>query len=328
MRHEAFLRERQGEWTRLAEYADRLERKGPASLSSQEILDFVALYRRATSDLARARTLKVGSDVVDRLNRLVGRIHFHIYTAPSLPAERILRYFTNGFPQAVRRNRRWVAASAALFLIPALAAFAAVESNPALAFVFSVGPEYVRQLDEQFGSSFGVEGPSPGAAAMGTSLYIFNNVQVSFLAFACGVFFGLGSAYILALNGAILGGVTAVVGQYGLSGNFWSFVAPHGGIELSAIVLAGAAGLMVGSKLVNPGPYTRRRALVVASREAARILFGVIALLVAAALIEAAVSPSAWPRGIKVAIGIANLTGLVTYFTLAGRVTINSQNIS
>jgi len=318
MKDSPFVRSRQAEWSRLAVYADRFERHGKSSLKSKEILEFVSLYRRATSDLARARTLKAHPEVVAYLNQLVGRIHLQVYTTRSMRWDLILDYFRRGFPEAIRRNFRWVAASALVLLLPAIGAYIAVEANPALARVFS--PKgYVEQMDDAFGSTFGKEGRSPGFAAVGTSFYIFNNVQVSFFAFATGLFFGLGSLYFLAVNGAILGGVASIIRQNGLTYNFWSFVAPHGGIELTAIVISGAAGMMAGAALINPGPHTRGRALIEAGREAGRMLYGMIAMLVLAALIEASFSPSTFPNSVKIAFGIANLAAVVTYFAFAGR---------
>jgi uncharacterized membrane protein SpoIIM required for sporulation len=311
-------RERRDEWNRLTELADRFDRKGKASLTANELLEYTSLYRRAVSDLARARTRKAHLETIDFLNHLLGRVHLQIYTTRSSRGDAIKEYFLRGFPQAIRRNAKWVTASALFLLLPAAAAWLAVEAHPPLARVFTP-PGYLDHLDEAFGADFGSEGRSAGEAALGTTFYIVNNVQVSFFAFATGMLFGLGSLYILAMNGAILGGVAAAVRQNGVTENFWSFVAPHGGIELTAIVVSGAAGLMIGAALINPGPHTRGRALIEAGREAGRMLFGMIAMLALAAVIEASISPSTLPNVSKVALGLANMAGVIVYFTLAGR---------
>lgn len=311
-------RERREEWERLTALADRFDRKGKTSLTANELLEYASLYRRAVSDLARARTRKAHPETIDYLNRLLGRVHLQIYTTRSSRGDAIREYFARGFPEAIRRNARWVTASALFLLLPAAAAWLAVEAHPPLARVFTP-PGYLDRMDEAFGSGFGEEGRSAGQAALGTTFYIVNNVQVSFFAFATGMLFGLGTLYILAMNGAILGGVGAAVRQHGISENFWSFVAPHGGIELTAIVVSGAAGLMIGAALINPGPHTRGRALVEAGREAARMLFGMIAMLALAAVIEASVSPSTLPNFSKIALGLANMAAIIVYFTLAGR---------
>lgn len=313
MKSDKFLRERQPEWDKLAAYQARLAQGGMSSLTRPELLEFVRLYRRATSDLARARTLKVRSEVVDYLNQLVGRIHFQIYTTPSFRLRGLLEYFTHGFPAAIRRNWGWVVTAALLMLVPGILAYVGVRTNPALAYIFVPA-----QFTEQVGQ-YGETGRSIGEASFMTSFYINNNIRVSFMAFALGFFFGVGSIYILVENGAILGAMTALIQQHDHSFPFWSFVSAHFGFEMTAIVLAAAAGMIVGSKLINPGPHTRGRALVLAGREAGQILYGVIVMLCIAAVIEGWLSPSSIPGEIRIAIGVANMAMLILYFTLVGR---------
>jgi uncharacterized membrane protein SpoIIM required for sporulation len=187
-----------------------------------------------------------------------------------------------------------------------VAAFGAVLAEPSLGNAFSP-PGYVEQVDKTFGESFGKEARGSGMGALATSFYIVNNVKVAFFAFASGAFLGLGSATILVFNGVILGAVGAVIRQHGLSYNFWSFVASHGGIEMGAIVLAGAAGMRVGFALLNPGLRTRKAALAEAGREAGILMFGVVAMLLSAAMLEAWVSPSTLPNGLKLTFGALNL---------------------
>lgn len=317
MNEALFLKRNRPEWARIEAYAARLDGKG-RPLSGAELFTLVSLYRKITGDLARARMLKMHPDVVDYLNQLVGRVHFLVYAPPPYPFRRILDFFSSSFPQAVRRQWRYVLGAVLLLLIPAIASFWAVAAEPSLGTAFAP-PGYVDQVEKAFGKTFGKEDRPAGMAALSTSFYIVNNVKVSFFAFASGAFLGLGSVYIMAFNGMILGGVGAVIRQHGLSYNFWSFVASHGGIEIGAIILAGAAGMRVGFALLNPGPRTRKAALAEAGREAGLLMFGVILMLGLAALLEAWVSPSSLPNGLKLTIGALNLAGLLTYLTLAGR---------
>ena len=319
---DGFVRQRVGEWARLAEYSDRIGAGSAASLTPKEQLEFIALYRRVTADLARARMLKARPDVIEHLNGLVGRIHVQIYVRPGFRAAGIVEYFTGGFPRAVRRQAGWVFASILMLVVPAIAAGVAVQADPSLGRVF-VPPQFYDNVGH-----YDETGRSGGQVAMMTGFYIFNNVRVSIAAFALGMFFGLGSAYILVMNGAILGAMTAIIAQHRHSWPFWSFVASHGAIEMTAIVMAGAAGMMVGSKLINPGPHTRVRALIEAGREAGLMLYGIAAMLCVAAVLEAAVSPSTLPGGVKIALGSANLVLVVLYFTVVGRPRIASSRDS
>jgi uncharacterized membrane protein SpoIIM required for sporulation len=317
MNEALFLKRNRPEWARIEAYAARLDGKGKP-LSGSELFALVSLYRKITGDLARARMLQLHPDVVDYLNQLVGRVHFLVYAPPPYPFRKVLDYFRSGFPQAVRRQWRYVLASILLLIVPALASYWAVTAEPSMATAFAP-PGYVEQVEQSFGESFGKEDRPSGMGALATSFYIVNNVKVSFMAFALGAFFGLGSVTVLAFNGMILGGVAAVIRMHGLSYNFWSFVASHGGIELGAILLAGAAGMRVGFSLLNPGMKTRKAALAEAGREAGLLMFGVIVMLGLAALIEAWISPSSLPNGLKLTLGAVNLATLTAYLTLAGR---------
>lgn len=317
MNEALFLKRRRPQWQKLESYAARLDGRGEA-LSGAELVALVSLYRMSTGDLARARMLQAHPDVIDYLNHLVGRVHFLVYAAPPYPWRKALGFFRSGFPAAVRRQWRYVLGSVLLLLLPALAAFAAVQVEPSLGGAFAP-PGYLEQIEKAFGSGFGKETRASGANALATSFYIVNNIQVSFLAFSTGIFLGLGSAWILIFNGVLLGGVGAVIHQHGLSNNFWSFVASHGGIEMGAIVLAGAAGMRIGFALLNPGFQTRGRALTEAGREAGLLMFGVIVMLGIAAMIEAWISPSTLPNAAKLTLGAANLAALTLYLVAAGR---------
>jgi uncharacterized membrane protein SpoIIM required for sporulation len=312
-----FLKKNRPEWARIEGLAARLDGSG-RPLSGTELFALVSLYRKITGDLARARMLKLHPDVVDYLNQLVGRVHFLVYAPPPYPFRNVLDFFRRGFPQAVRRQWRYVLGALLLLIVPAVAAYAAVAVEPSLGTAFAP-PGYVDEVEKAFGKTFGQEQRPAGMGAIATSFYITNNIRVAFLAFALGAFLGLGSVYILVFNGIIVGGVGAVVRLHGLSYNFWSFVASHGGIEIGAILLSGAAGMRIGFALLNPGIRTRKAALTEAGREAGLLMFGVMVMLALAAVIEAWISPSTLPNGFKLAFGTLNLAALTAYLTLAGR---------
>jgi uncharacterized membrane protein SpoIIM required for sporulation len=150
--------------------------------------------------------------------------------------------------------------------------------------------------------------------------YIKHNIGLAFQCFASGLVAGIGSLFFLAFNGAFFGALAGYLTQRGLSETFYSFVVTHAAFELTAIVLAGAAGLRIGHSLLAPGRLTRRQALVVASRESVVIIYGVASMLLIAAAVEAFWSSAIWvPPMVKYAVAAVCWISVLAYLTLQGR---------
>ena len=148
-------------------------------------------------------------------------------------------------------------------------------------------------------------------------------MQVALLAFAGGVLAGSLTVLLLVFNGVHLGTVLGLYANEGLLGVILAFVFPHGFMELTAICLAGGAGLWLGSAVLAPGRRTRRAALQARGREALSLLAGVVGLLVIAGIVEGFYSPSGLPAAAKFAFGGATALLLAVYFTAAGRAKTN-----
>ena len=132
-----------------------------------------------------------------------------------------------------------------------------------------------------------------------------NNIVVSLFAFCSGIVFGLGTFYLIGLNGISLGAIFAFTGQHGLAGRLFDFVVAHGCVELSCICIAGAAGSHLGEALIRPGTLTRSEAFRLAARDGVRVLVVVTLLLFVCGFIEGYVSPDPEvPRWARVTIGV------------------------
>jgi uncharacterized membrane protein SpoIIM required for sporulation len=150
--------------------------------------------------------------------------------------------------------------------------------------------------------------------------YIRNNISVAFQCFAGGLFAGLGTIFFLAYNGAFGGALAGYLTERGLSSTFYSFIATHSAFELTAIVIAGTAGLRLGHAVVAPGHKLRRVALVDASRDTTVLLYGVTAMLVLAAAVEAFWSSASWLNPIvKYSVAAVCWIGVLGYFIIQGR---------
>ena len=152
-------------------------------------------------------------------------------------------------------------------------------------------------------------------------MYIRNNIGISFQIFASGLLAGVGCLFYLLLNGVFIGAVGGYLTAIGYGSTFWQFVCGHGAFELTAIVLSGVAGLKLGAAVLIPGQQTRRDALTDAARIAVRMMYGIAAMLLIAALIEAFWSSARWiPPEVKYAAAAALWAGVFYYFSFQGRV--------
>jgi uncharacterized membrane protein SpoIIM required for sporulation len=140
-------------------------------------------------------------------------------------------------------------------------------------------------------------------APMASSHIMTNNLSVSFVTFAGGIAFGLGTFFYLYVNGMMLGVIGAACHQYGMSVPLWSFVAPHGALELPSILIAGGAGFRLGYAMVFPGTLRWKDSVAQGGIEATRLVSGIIPLLVIAGTLEGFFSPSRAPVWLKFTVG-------------------------
>lgn len=308
-----FVEDRRARWARLATLVGRAQGR-VARLDADEVLELGRLYRSATSDLAIARRDFAHDAVSERLNDLVAAAHALVYSESPASARQLRRFVARELPASVRAALPWTAAAFALFLVPAVLTFGLGLLAPELAArtMTDETREYLLRRTP------GTEIPA-GARPVAGPLIILNNVQVAVVAFAGGMTAGLLTAYVLVANGAYLGTTFAVLQNAGVAGALLTFVLGHGFLELSAIFLAGGAGLRLAWAILQPGERTRRDALRLASAQAVRIVLLMIVTLGVAGIIEAFVSPTTLPPAVKLAVGATTGALLWAYILFAGR---------
>jgi uncharacterized membrane protein SpoIIM required for sporulation len=322
MKAERYVAAHRAGWKRLSDLVEKAQRARLTSLSDDELHEMGALYRRASSDLARAQTrysqTAAGRELVRSLNDLVLRAHTQVYSAPAPQPLNALDFILYGFPAAFRRNWRAIAVAAALMFVPALFAYIAVVINPETAKMFVPEPviQEVQKRAQQkivtgWGGNTNYEGlmSSPGVS----STIMVNNIKVSIRAAALGVSMGIGTGIVLFMNGLLLGGLSGMATEYKVDLLYWAVILPHGIIELSAICIAGGAGLKLASALYAPGHLPRRDALRLAGTEAIQLVVGVALLLVIAGLIEGFITPLPLQPLLKIAFALATAVALIAY---------------
>ncbi len=299
----------------------------PAGLEGG-VEQLLPLYRQTCHHLALARDRGYPSYLVVRLNDLVQRTHQTLYRPKTRIWSQIWGFVTREFPQLVRANARLMALSTVLFLATTVTLGLICYFQPE--FAYSVyPPEQVSNFERMYnpdGKVIGRERPADTDFAM-FGFYIKNNVGISFQVFAGGILFGIGSMFYILINGVYIGAVAGYLTQLGYGETFWSFVCGHGAFELTAIVLSGGAGMMMGFALLAPGRLSRRQALTAAAKDAVKIIYGVAGMLVIAAFLEAFWSSSrALPNEVK--YGVAAMLWLAVFYYLGfqGRVRPDAES--
>jgi len=311
----AFEAQHAADWER---FERRLE-GGPAPALAG--IDLPQAYRRLCQHLALARDREYSPELVDRLNALVLRGHHLLYGARApRGAARSVGFLLAGFPRLVRGEAPLLAAAALLFFGPFAALALTLQWQPDFIY-YLVDPRTVASFQEMYSPAstrLGQREADDNVAMFG--YYIWNNVKIGIQTFATGLAFGLGSIFYLVANGAIIGAVAGYLTQAGLGTQFWSFVSGHSAMELSAIVISGAAGLRLGAAVIAPGRASRKAAVAAAAQPAVRLMIGAGTMFVAAAFIEAFWSPlNSFPPAIKYAVGVAMWACVLLWLLVGGR---------
>jgi uncharacterized membrane protein SpoIIM required for sporulation len=320
----AFEHQYQDEWFELEQliaWAGNRRTTSSVTIENASGARLAALYRRACEQLALSRARSYPAYIVDRLDRLTTDAHQLIYSSRDSGVSQITGLLLRDLPRSVRAHGAYIGTAAAVFFLPTLIVGLLVYMQPEL--ILSV-------VDSETAASF-EEMYSPTAESIGRErtastdwmmfgFYVRNNISVAFQCFAGGLFAGFGSLFFLAYNGAFGGAVAGFLTARGLSSTFYSFVATHAAFELTAIVLAGAAGLRMGHALLAPGRSTRLHALIQATRHSIVLVYGATALLFIAAVIEAFWSSANWLLpSIKYSVAAVCWAAVLGYFLFQGR---------
>ncbi|MFQ5703258.1 MAG: stage II sporulation protein M [Gemmatimonadales bacterium] len=317
---ERFVTTRQETWHRFNQRAAQLQRSGLTGMSGNEITAFAAEYRAVAADLARARTYGVDQRVVKRLEQIVSAGHNVLYGLRGVRRISLGRMFFRNLPAAVVQARSYVLTAFLLFALSAAVGFLLIRERPSLAAEIMPPVVLARAeagIDQRAEGRGYAQAPSPYLPVVASSI-VANNVQVAFGAFALGITAGIGTLAVLVFNGLFFGSILGVFANYGLAGWLLTFVAGHGILELTAIFVAGGAGLLIGRALIAPGDLARRDALVVHGRLAIRMVGASASLLLLAGIIEGFLSASDAPSALKFTVSAASAVLLILYFK-AGR---------
>jgi uncharacterized membrane protein SpoIIM required for sporulation len=323
MKQQQFELENQPLWEEVESLMVDLQRKRKhRQLSKQQHLQFPLLYRKLCSHYALARSRGFSPALVDQLHGLVLRGHPLLYRFKGDWLWRTLQFVFSGFPRALRRQKAYFFIAMISFLLPGVMMGSACFLNDDLIYTV-MGEATVAEMEQ----SYDPANDRPGRAAERSSdtdfmmfgFYIMNNIGIGFRTFASGILFGIGSLFFLLFNGLVIGGVAGHLSRLGYHDTFWPFVSGHGSFELTAIVICGAAGLMLGHALLAPGQQTRLQALKSRALDALPLVIGAALMLLFAAFIEAFWSSSSVTAATKYSVAAILWAVVIFYLLLVGR---------
>jgi uncharacterized membrane protein SpoIIM required for sporulation len=305
---------RKNNWNRLDALVHQVENTGVKSLPPADLRDLGLLYRQAAADLSAIRADPSSRALAQYLNRLVSRAHNYVYSGPRVSIATIWQFFAHGYPRLVRRLSGYLLAATLISVLAGALGAIIVMVRPDFGVMF-LGADRVADLDHHKMWTENILSIKPQES----SKIMTNNITVCFMTFAGGITAGLFTLYSLFNNGLMLGAIAVVCRQHHMALSLWSFVAAHGALEIPSIMIAGAAGLRLGSGILFPGMLSRRAALALAGLESVQLVSGTIPLLIIAGTLEAFLSPTHAPIALKFAVGAILFTGLILWLTEAGR---------
>jgi len=283
-----------------------------SALDHKDLQELGLLYRQTASDLAIAREDITSSQLAAYLNSLLGRTHNLIYMGNKPKVAGIVRFYSETYPRIFRELWPQTLLAFGIFAVTGLAAFILTMRDPTFAHRL-LGTHMMETIEKREMWTHSIVTIKPLAA----SSIMTNNLSVAFATFASGITAGVGTVWMMVLNGLLIGVIGAATLQAGMAGQLWTFVVPHGVLELPAIFIAGGAGFEIARGMLFPGLLPRRESLARAGGRAAQLLLGTIPMLIVAGVIEGFLSPSETAAPLKFLFGAVMFAALVTYLMRA-----------
>jgi len=303
-----FVAAHRGEWARLELLARRRR------LSGAEADELVALYQRTATHLSLVQSSGADAALVSRLSGLVAEGRAAVTGTSGASWATVSRFVTVAFPVAVWRARWWWIWIAIGTVVVATTIGVWIAMNPDVRNAIATPEEIQKLVNQDFADYY-----TDSAAGSFAFKVWTNNAWVAAQALVLGAALCVGGVYILwenALNVGIVGGLMAAGGRLDL---FFGLITPHGLLELTAVFIAGGAGIRLGWQFIAPGPRPRSVALAEEGRTTLTIALGLVVVLLVSGVVEAFVTPSGWPTWVRIGIGVAVWLAFLTYVVVFGR---------
>jgi uncharacterized membrane protein SpoIIM required for sporulation len=301
-----FLKQNARKWEQSEEFLKKKKNRDPDEIAGY----FIEL----TDDLSYSKTFYPGSATTKYLNELAGRFYQLIYRNKKEKRSRIISFWKYELPNEIRRSQKHLAYAFVVFAVSMfIGAISSANDNTFVRLI--MGDHYVNMTLEN------IEKGDPMAVYKKmneTEMFLgitLNNIRAAFAAFTLGVLFSAGSFYVLFTNGVMLGAFQYFFYQKGLFIDSVLTIWIHGTLEISAIIIAGGAGIMIGSSIIFPGTYSRRQSFMNSVKRGIHIIIGLVPMFIVAGFLEGFVTRHTdMPRGLRIGIIGASLIFVIWYF--------------
>ncbi|TXK80996.1 stage II sporulation protein M [Paenibacillus sp. N3.4] len=303
-----FIKEHKPHWSELEQLLVSLSKR-KSRLQASDLNRFTELYKLASAHLATLQTHLPMSETTIYLNHLVAKAHNAMYQENNKSSSQMKEFFLHYFPSLIRARSLFVGFALFLFLLGGLLGFLSVWNDPLNLHMIMPG-----SMADGIDPTKTADPRGDIHSPLVSTAIMTNNIRVAVLAFISGVTLGIGTIYLMISNGLLVGALAAVFMQSGKSYVFWAYILPHGIIELTAIFIAGGAGLYMGYRFFVPGPFPRKMRFLESAKESAQLLIGTIPLFVIAGIIEGYITPSTLSLEVKYLIAGLTLAVLALYY--------------
>jgi len=284
------------------------ESEGPDEMANQ--------FTELVNDLGYSKTFYPQSKVTQYLNGLASRIYLGIYKNKKEESSRLWKFWKQELPLTIRKYHRELLYSFLIFT--SFAILAAISSANDETFVRGIlGDGYVEHTEENIakGDPFGIYKKQDRM-----SMFIriaMNNIKVAFLVFVSGLVLSLGTVWLLFKNGVMVGAFQYMFFAKGLGWQSVLVIWIHGTLEISAIIIAGGAGFILGNSILFPGTYKRLYSLKRGAKDGLKLMIGLVPVFIIAAFLEGFITRySTMPKAISISILVSSFIFIVWYFVL------------
>jgi len=311
MREAAFVKQRLEKWEAFDTMLSKKRSVNPDQLS--------AYFVELTDDLAYANTYYPNSNTTLYLNNLASRVHQKIYQNKREDRNRLATFWKTELPLLFYQARKPLLYSFIIFALAVMVGAVSAAQDETFTRLI-LGDSYINMTLNNIAEGDPMRVYKDSKQADMFFAITFNNIRVSFYAFAMGIFFSLGTGFILLQNGIMLGAFQYFFYEQGLLAESALTIWIHGTVEIASIIIAGGAGLVMGNSILFPGTYPRLLSFQRGARRGAKMVIGLVPLFIVAGFLESFVTRlTELPAMIKIAIIGTSALLVVYYFVLYPR---------